>query len=464
MEAPEDKDQAIVHTPYGKGLVIRARKPATGSLGVVMYEIELLDWEKPDPSKGPKRPSMLYSPTKFPSIEPTAGCDVATQYGRGVVKELRTSDVVVEIKSWKLAGRSSVTCYLSKDSIQVLRPKRVYEMTVYEKVERAQILKEKATKHFSKKSYTDALQLYAEAVDAVRYIQHDKYSDVYARSDLLVVMITCCNNAATCCLQLHYWDRAVKFATNGMVLLDALKEKQGNSKILALLNKEGYSNAKLFGAWKTKSLLVVARASAERHDTEVAIENLQLALKIVADYNTEGEAMSRQLQGQEKETRKLLAVCKQRLKAERKKEKLRAQAMFGGSAQEKSTIAESKPDGDDAPDKKVEIEPTSQAKTPESLPDEKIPADSALSPPKGITPTLDLKEDTPVPTSAVADDEPVSKPRKSVPKRVSFADGTIPGCADDEPSFWDEHKEALILVGGLIFGSLCVHLLTRKRR
>ena len=145
MYFPDDKDQALVETPYGKGLVVRTRtNPNRGR--ATIREIELLDWTQPDGSRGPKRPNMLYSPSKFPSVIPVVGSEVSTNYGRGKVTEIRQDGkmVVVRISSWRLAGRSTVTCHLSTDSVQVIRPKKIFEMSIFEKVEHAQELKEQA--------------------------------------------------------------------------------------------------------------------------------------------------------------------------------------------------------------------------------------------------------------------------------------------------------------------------------
>jgi hypothetical protein len=50
-------------------------------------------------------------------------------------------------------------------------------------------------------------------------------------------------------------------------------------------------------------------------------------------------------------------------------------------------------------------------------------------------------------------------------RRVSFADGSRPGeeLEDDEPGFFTEHKEALLLMGGLAVGSFLVQALLRRR-
>jgi hypothetical protein len=85
MLAPEDKDQVIVRTPYGTGLVVRTRSRSypNGDNHVIMREIELTDWIQLRAKKGTQRPIILYSPTKFPSVSPKVGDDLRTNFGRG---------------------------------------------------------------------------------------------------------------------------------------------------------------------------------------------------------------------------------------------------------------------------------------------------------------------------------------------------------------------------------------------
>jgi tetratricopeptide (TPR) repeat protein len=446
MYYPEDKDQALVETPYGQGVVVRTRtNPDTEH--ATIREIELLDWTKPYSGRGPNKvPNMLYSPLEFPSVAPMVGSEVSTLYGRGKVSEVREGGqmVVVNVSSWRLAGRSTVMCYLSTKSVQVIRPKKVFDMTIFEKVEHAQQLKKQASSKFSEKQYSEALHLYAEAVDAVRYVQHKKDSTNELRADLLIVMITCCNNAATCCVQLKEWDRAQKFSKNALVLLEALDEKKGNSNILKLLNREGTTSSKLFGTWMVKSRLVVARGLAERHDPNEAIENLKKAQEMISEYKKEGDPMLRQLQNQEKEVRKLLTTCKDMIKVDRKKEKQRARAMFSGTEEKK-----------DQENHKERNESQATGKTE-----------------RNVIFTEEENDDIGV----VANDVERSGKEQGIDadilekappkKRVSFADGTAPGSVDDsaEPSLFEEHKEAMLVIFGLALGSLCVHMLSSRRR
>ena len=282
---PEDKNQFLVQTPYGRGMVIRTRKKEDGS--VQMRELELLDWRRPesDAAKGLNRPATLFSPVDFPSVEPQVDDEVLTIYGRGRVTEVRSdmNQVVVRLSSWRLAGRSVVYCYLSKEAVQVVRPKKIYEMSVYEKVEKAQELKQEAARQFAAKDYKGALQTYARAIDTVRYVQHKPDSSNEVRADLLVVMVTCTNNAATCCTKLQQWEEAIKFAKNALVLIDAMDEKRGK-RIHAILNTDGFSDVKLFGEWRVKSYLVMARALATKHDHDEAMECLKKAHDVIISF------------------------------------------------------------------------------------------------------------------------------------------------------------------------------------
>jgi hypothetical protein len=256
---PEDKDQAIVKTPYGKGIVIRTRNVLENDCKISMRDIELVDWAIPEMTTRIQKPPMLHSPKNFPSINPQVGDEVRTLWGRGKVIEIRDDDRrthVVKLSSWRLAGRSSVMCYLSgkNETIEVMRPYRIYDMNIWDKVEHSNDLKNEATMKYSNRDFTGALEIYARAVDAVRYVQHGKDSTNEVRADLLIVMITCSNNAGTCCLQLRNWDRAGKFGQNALVLIDALEEKK-DSRIRKIINDDGIGDSQLFGSWKVKVCL-----------------------------------------------------------------------------------------------------------------------------------------------------------------------------------------------------------------
>ncbi|KAL3922675.1 MAG: hypothetical protein SGARI_006399 [Bacillariaceae sp.] len=255
---PEDKDQAVVVTPYGKGVVIRTRTKDKSSTGETIRDIELVDWNQQlsSTTSGPIKPHILYSTEVYPSVPAKVGSDVVTQFGRGKVAEIRSDDPqqthVVVISNWRLAGRSRVKCFVAAKDIQVVKPHNVYDMTVFEKVEYANALKEQVASKFATRDWETALEICAKAIDAVRYVQHGKDSSNEVRADLLVIMITCGNNGATCCVQLRKWEMAEKYAINALVLIDALEKRKDDSKIRRIINRDGISDSQLFGAWKAK--------------------------------------------------------------------------------------------------------------------------------------------------------------------------------------------------------------------
>jgi hypothetical protein len=277
-----DKDQRLVQTPYGTGLVTRIRPRVDPNIRPIQ-EIRLLEWEKAAKASQvqSKRATVLYSTAEYDSVPPKKGDDVITSYGRGTITEFVTVRLLnkgkvnpvtkqpigeqvltkfhVQINSWRLAGRSRVKCYLFSDQVKVVRKKTIMEMNAVERVDFAMKQKQGASRIFADKRYQEALNVYAGCIDAVRYIQHDTNNDNECRADLIDVMVTCSNNAATCCVQLQLWEEAFKFAKNALILLNALYDKRG-AKIHGILNKDnGHCDAKMFGEWRVKSHIILAR-------------------------------------------------------------------------------------------------------------------------------------------------------------------------------------------------------------
>eukprot|EP00977_Amphora_coffeiformis_P010067 scaffold2353_cov167-Amphora_coffeaeformis.AAC.58 len=326
---PEDKVQFVLQTPYGRGLTIRTRKATKDA--PQMRQIELVEWkhaaEQSNSTKtGVVKPQYLYSTADFPSVAAQVGDEVMCTFGRGKVTEIRVSDnndtnepqkiIAVLLSSWRLARRSRVSLYLQPNAVRVVRPKKIYEMNVHERIDAALAFKDQAAKEFSAKDYQNAVKSYAKAIDAVRYVQHKADSDNFVRADLLVVMVTCTNNAE--------------------VLLDAMENKKG-MKIHTILVQDGYTDVQTFGIWKVKALMLQARALAEKQEFDKTIEILKRAHEIIATHATEANAKEhaasvKTLRNLEKEVLKLHARSKERKSLQIKKEKQRAAAMFGGSS------------------------------------------------------------------------------------------------------------------------------------
>jgi hypothetical protein len=122
----QDRDQCLVMTPYGRGLVIRTR-PEDG-----MQDIQLLDWEMSSTKSRQPKP-MLHSRLSYKSVVPMVGDDVLCVYGRGRVISIRPPNLcVVQLTSWRLAQQSVVWCYLDINQVQVVRKKTTNEMDAWE--------------------------------------------------------------------------------------------------------------------------------------------------------------------------------------------------------------------------------------------------------------------------------------------------------------------------------------------
>ena len=331
---PEDKEQRLVTTPYGDGTVVRTRSDGVREVELTGLSIE----------GSRQRPTTLFTCETLSSIAPTVGSEVRCLAGRGVVLSLRKNNQVeVLISSWRLAGRSRVTCFLSSDAVQVMRPKKLYEMTIYEKVERANEFKAQAAGFFRLKDYTNAHAVYKQAVEAVKYTQHKVDSTNTVRADLLVVMVTCSNNAGTCCLKTGLYDEAVVNAQHALSLLEALEQKKGK-KIHLTLQKDGHTDAKLFGEWKCKSWMILATGLLEKGETEACMTVVQKARGAIAAIGAEQmNGSTKQLVSSNKELGKLYVKAKEQRKVQQKKEKARARAMFASPTKAATSKQASEP-------------------------------------------------------------------------------------------------------------------------
>lgn len=186
----------------------------------------------------------------------------------------------------------------------------------------------------------------------------------------------------------------------------------------------------------------------ERHDPSEAMQTLKKAIEAIATYKQSEDAMFKLLSSQEREVRRIYNECTQRLKAIRKKEKQRARAMFGSVGEEKKD---------------------SEKKSSETVETKESPSsDPALEASTSTTKERETILRSPGIESIPDDRKGVATGRQShSTKRVSFADGSIPGDPDDdysEPSFFEEHKEALFILTGIAMGCLAMHLVSNRQK
>ena len=462
-----DKNQLIVDTPYGRGLVINTRRiKHVATTQDAIKEVRLLDWEHGTNTRTsfPKKVPMLYTAIDYPSVMIRKGDAVLTPYGRGVVEEIvfvkirktskdrkigenNSKDEQILFKyrilltSWYLAGRSRVKCYLFSPQVKVVRCKTVGEMDPIERVEYAMKQKQIAGKLFAEKNYSRALNKYAEAVDAVRYIQHTPNNSNECRADLLVVIVTCSNNAATCCIHLEKFDEASRFSRNALILLNALHGKQG-MKIHGILMKDHQlTDAKLFGEWRGKSSLIIARCEMHKNFFDRALEHLREAKDFISVYiKDETSSQNKRLKEILKDVLKLKSSTIVKKKAMLEEEKAKAKKMFSGNVRKEQTKAKKAVSGN-----QIEKSPSQTLLSKSEMPMNK----SQLS------------------SNSKYQEESIINEKNSL-KKVSFAEKleerhVLEHEDEDEEPWYEEHKEALLL---LTLGSLALFttmFATRKK-
>lgn len=466
-----NKNQLIVQTPYGRGLVINTRcnKLTSNKKRDTIKEIRLLDWEHGSRNSIKKIP-MLYTSNEYPSVLVHKGDDVLTPYGRGIVEEMvfvkirkkrgleeaNSIDEEILLKyrviliSWRLAGRSRVKCYLFPTQVKVVRCKTLGEMDPIERVDFAIKQKQIAGKLFAVKNYSGALNKYAEAVDAVRYIQHAPNNSNECRADLLALIITCSNNAATCCVHLEKFDEAIRFAKNALIMLNALHGKRGMKIHGILLKDHQISDSKLFGEWRGKSCLIIARSEAQKELFEESLDYLRKAKEFISIYiKDETDSQHKRLKEIMKDVVKVKNSTIIKKKAILEKEKAKAKKMFSSNlttnalaqkqiAQKHVTVQEN------SNQIKMQIS-EEQMNGVGKINTNNIQKDNKISHGKKLEGSKEEQEDR------------VSK-RKNV-KRVSFSENLEERRIleqegnDYEEPWYEEHKEALLL---LTLGSLAI--------
>ena len=330
-----------------------------------------------------------------------------------------------------------------------------------------------------KSDHSQALITYSDAINSVRYVQHDSNSTNELRADLLEVMVTCNNNAATCCIKLKQWNEAKRFATNAMILLDALYNKRG-MKIHTILNKDGITDAKLFGEWKGKSLLMIAKSWINQKDYEKAIQVLKEGKKALQPYlqKPNGNSVNKKgmpdfsssqtaLTSMDKEINKLLYISMQKRKEVSVKEKKRARAMFGGANSSSSSTKTEVTTGNDK-------EPISSSNglnsSPTRITNTNTNETDVSSNRSRRRPSI-LKNKTPSPTKTNENDNDdngnvnSSSHSDRGDRRVSF-DETVKtndfSDEEEEEPWYQEHKEALIVAGVFLAAGATMLLRPKK--
>ena len=189
----------------------------------------------------------------------------------------------------------------------------------------------------------------------------------------------------------------------------------------------------------------------ERHDIIKMTKALKKALESISIYKKENDSMYKQLSIQEKDIRRLRSEFSKKSKAALQKEKKRARAMFGREDQNKKDS------------EKIEM-PTIQGTTATSTSKSQDRLHSSLE----SLPIPNIISNKPLVTIS---DEDISSDLK---KKVATAIETevTPAFTDDnkeddedysEPTFFEEHSEALFILSGIAIGWMVVMMVNKKR-
>lgn len=393
-----------------------------------------------------KNPTLYTCQTNFSFASPVKDDDVVLgTIGRGIVSEVRSNNgiqtVVAELTNWHLAGRSKVKVYSNiakftnktscdevdnKKLFRVVRKKRVFEMNIYERIEHAKVLKQEAIPYFGKGDFTKALDLFSTAIYAVRMQEHSPESTNEMRADLVEIMISCSNNAASCYVKMKRWEDAEQQARNALLLIDALDGKRGQ-KIHTILKKGGLSDLKLFGEWRVKSYLIIAKAEAEQQEYAMALARLKQALSWTRAGVGVGAKVMPGLEKQDVEIRRLIQTYGERHKLIYLKEKARAKAMFGSTSKAKKDVQKLSSDENDP-----QQNATQEEHTPSNINDSKVD---------------EKRLDEEGPKQIVPGESTVSTKHNNSTNSEPESDNDKDSVSDDDFGlpWYEEHKEALIL-------------------
>ena len=274
--------------------------------------------------------------------------------------------VTLTLSSWRLASNAAVKVTCTPDQVTVIAPPRLSTLTPSQKIERANILREKAKAPLQRGEYGGAYAVYSSALYILNSIETESLHCNSLRCAMLESMVAMLNNSGLCSLkcldghdtivdgsvdrstttkgQMEIGNEACKAGGNAVMLIDAVSAKRNGKVRAALLKDYNLDDLKLFGEWKIKALLTLARGLGEGlsnwTDGLATLRTAEAYLnagvdgekdkknRILENWGDEDRAKLEAMFG--KKVRKLIKGYKARKDDEKKKEKKRARAMFSG--------------------------------------------------------------------------------------------------------------------------------------
>lgn len=276
----------LVQTPQGPAKVVqRQSKP-------LLYEFELL--EKPSHGQvgGGALPlaHRFRSAETYPSVTPTIGSEVlllqALPGQRGRVVEVRPGHAVVHLVSWRLfattSGHSSpsyVKVYCRLNHLQVLAPKILQDMTIYEKLLYIQERKQLAVAEL-RGDTVPALHALQQAIDVIRQLLYKPTTCTRpTRAYLILNLISCYHHQAIAQWYRKEYQAMAQAAINALTLIQALQQKSSIAKRFKDPTVVA-GRLRVTGTWKIKSLLLLGQAMTSLKEYVAAIPVLEQGLAI----------------------------------------------------------------------------------------------------------------------------------------------------------------------------------------
>jgi hypothetical protein len=259
---------------------------------------------------------------------------VLCAYGRGRVVQVRsdTQQVAVRLSSWRLTGHSKVTCYLASNDVVVVRLKKISEMSVQDMVGFVQELKEKAAREFAANDYAAALLTSTRAIDAAQYVNRKSgSSSSILQLNVVTLMVACSIRAAACCRKLDQSDEAATIARDALVIISRTLEPKFDGSIRTHVSETDHGYTRVFGEWRVKNLLVLARVSIEQQDYEQALQVLDNARAVSTKYQASKRTQTspietsrlRMVSSDDRDDKQIpVTMCEVLCESERKEEEL----------------------------------------------------------------------------------------------------------------------------------------------
>ena len=210
-------------------------------------------------------------------------------------------------------------------------------------------------------------------------------------------------------------------------------------KIHKYLNRMGLSDTKLFNEWRAKSISYSSKANAMLGEYALALDLAKRGIMLTAGVES--------LAVIDKNFKKLMVDCKQRIERAQKKEKKAAKAMFGGSPKK------NKKNGGDGGKKEMGGVVASKD------------GEKAGKAGKGALDDLLAKAEMaaaqPQPKVLV---NPPPLPEEEDDKEQSGGGNDTGEEAEEEEGLWEQHQEAIILAGITAVAVGAVYMFTNRRR